>query len=79
MTVLDALLRACTPRNPRAFMDGANDACTGRHDSDETGQAGFHRSLAILVVAVPEEDSELPSPLITNYNAWQHDYPHSLF
>ena len=60
-------------------MDGANHACTGRHDSDDTGQAGFRRSPAILVGAVPEEDSELPSPLITNHNAWQYDIPHSLF
>ena len=60
-------------------MDGTNDICTGRYHSDETGQAGSHRWPAILVGAVPEEDSELPSPLITNHNAWQYDIPHSLF
>jgi hypothetical protein len=79
MTVLDALLRACTPLNLRAIMDGTNHLCIGKHDADKVRRAGFHRWLDFLVSPVPVQDTLLPSPLITGYDAWQYDIPRSLF
>ncbi len=63
----------------KAIMDGTNYACTGKNDSDEIGRAGFHRLMAILTGARPEQDTVLPSPLITIENACQYYNPDSLF
>ena len=63
----------------KLIMEGSNYACTGLNDADQIGRMGFHRLLAILAGAVPEKDTELPSPLITKDNACQHYDPDSTF
>ena len=47
------------------IKNGTNYACTGLNNSDQIGRAGFNRMMAILAGASPEQDTYLPSPLIT--------------
>ena len=51
------------------MRDGSNYGATGRNSSDQIGRAGFHRAMAILAGGVPEKETALPSPIITEENA----------
>jgi ABC-type sugar transport system substrate-binding protein len=51
------------------MREGSNYGATGRNSSDQIGRAGFHRAMAILAGGVPEKETALPSPIITEENA----------
>jgi ABC-type sugar transport system substrate-binding protein len=51
------------------MRDGSNYGATGRNSSDEIGRAGFNRAMAIIAGGEPEQETALPSPIITKDNA----------
>ncbi|TET34426.1 MAG: sugar ABC transporter substrate-binding protein [Anaerolineales bacterium] len=62
-----------------AIINGTNYAATGLNNSDQIGRAAFNRLMAILAGAVPEKDTYLPSPLITEDNVMQYYHPEGTF
>ena len=62
-----------------AILEGTNYEATGLNDSDQIGRAGFHRLMAILAGADSEQDTVLPSPLITRENVESYYDPESVF
>jgi ribose transport system substrate-binding protein len=62
-----------------AIMNNTNYGATGLNNSDQIGRAAFNRLMAILSGAIPEKDTYLPSPLITEDNVLQFYNPEGEF
>jgi ribose transport system substrate-binding protein len=58
-----------------AIMNNTNYAATGLNNSDQIGRAAFHRLMAILAGATPEQKTFLPSPLINKDNVIKYYNP----
>lgn len=61
------------------MRDGTNYAATGLNSSDAIGTAGFNRLMAIMAGAQAEQQTVLPSPIITNENAVKYYDENSVF
>lgn len=63
----------------KAILDGTNYSASSKNDADEIGTAGFDRLMEILGGADVEQDTVIPSPLITVDNAEEYYNPDSVF